>query len=282
MSDLVVSAAVPALEADPFDLSNILDPYDFHERLRETGAVTYIDKYDTYAVGRFAEVREVLSDWESFTSTAGAGLSDIRKPGGWREPGPLVEADPPLHTVRRSVVSKIISPKIIKSWQKTYAEGAADLVDRLCEQREVDGARDPGLVPFADQPQIERSDYVFNANNSYWLANPAEPLTGYSPLHGGEGAVPGGRPRMNDITISEGAGDDGTYTGDEVRDALLSSRSISGEQWADAVAERCTTSGRAEIADACPILASWDHTYSVDSVGAVLGRALLDGLTETP
>lgn len=84
---------------------------------------------------------------------------------------------------------------------------------------------------------------------------------------------------MNDITISEGAGDDGTYTGDEVRDALLSSRSISGEQWADAVAERCTTSGRAEIADACPaLLASWDHTYSVDSVGAVLWSALLEQL----
>lgn len=142
MNDLAVSTSIPKLEADPFALSNILDPYDFHEQLRETGAVTYVEKYDSYAVGRYAEVREVLSDWESFTSTAGAGLSDIRRPGGWREPGPLVEADPPLHTVRRGVVSKIVSPKIIKSWQKAYAQGAVSLVDRLCEQRDIDGARD--------------------------------------------------------------------------------------------------------------------------------------------
>ena len=82
MNDLAVSTSIPRLEADPFDLSNILDPYDFHEQLRETGAVTYVEKYDSYAVGRYAEVREVLSDWETFTSTAGAGLSDIRRPGG--------------------------------------------------------------------------------------------------------------------------------------------------------------------------------------------------------
>jgi len=142
MSEQALSKSVPALDADPFDLPVILNPYDFHEKLRETGAVTYVEKYDSYAVGRYAEVREVLGDWETYTSTAGAGLSDIRKPGGWREPGPLVEADPPFHTVRRSVVSKIISPKIIKSWQETYAAGAADLVGRLCDQQYVDGARD--------------------------------------------------------------------------------------------------------------------------------------------
>lgn len=145
---------------------------------------------------------------------------------------------------------------------------------------EVEGARDPGLVPFADQPQIERTDYVYNANNSHWLANPEAPLEGFSPLHGGERLVPGGRARMNDVTIREGSGDDGLYTGDEVRDALLSSRSITGEQWADAVVERCAASGRADLAAACDVLAAWDRTYRTDSVGAVVWSALLDELVE--
>lgn len=145
---------------------------------------------------------------------------------------------------------------------------------------EVEGARDPGLVPFADQPQIERSDYVFNANNSYWLANPAAPLEGFSPLHGGERLVPGGRARMNDVTIREGAGADGLYDVDEVRDALLSSRSITGEQWADAVVERCAASGRSDLAEACDVLAAWDRSYRTDSVGAVVWSALLDELVE--
>jgi acyl-homoserine-lactone acylase len=145
---------------------------------------------------------------------------------------------------------------------------------------EVDGARDPGLVPFADQPQLERSDYIFNANNSYWLANPAAPLEGFSPLHGGERLPPGGRPRMNDITIREGSGDDGLYTGDEVRDALLSSRSITGDQWADAVVERCAAGGRTDLAAACDVIAAWDRTYRTDSVGAVLWSAMLDEILE--
>ena len=31
------------------------------------------------------------------------------------------------------------------------------------------GARDPGLVPYRDMPKIERDDYVFNANDSFWV-----------------------------------------------------------------------------------------------------------------
>ena len=56
--------------------------------------------------------------------------------------------------------------------------------DSLFEWVDDPAAPAPGLVPFADLPQIERSDYVFNANDSYWLSNPDEPLTGFSPMHG--------------------------------------------------------------------------------------------------
>lgn len=141
---------------------------------------------------------------------------------------------------------------------------------------EVPGARDPGLVPFDEQPQIERSDYVFNSNNSYWLANPAEPLTGFSPLHGGEGLPPEVRPRSNDMIIRSSAGPDGTYTNVEVGAALLSNGSLTGQQWRDAIVERCAASGRAELAAACDVLAGWDVTYHTASVGAVLWTTLLD------
>ncbi len=142
MTDLAFAPAAPVLDADPFAPEVVIAPYAFHEQLRETGAVTYIEKYDSYAVGRYDEVKQVLGDWESFTSTAGAGLADIRKPGAWRQPGPLVEADPPSHTQIRGVVARIISPKIIKSWQQEYSAGAVDLVDRLCSLRDVNGAKD--------------------------------------------------------------------------------------------------------------------------------------------
>ena len=43
---------------------------------------------------------------------------------------------------------------------------------------EQEGARDPGLVPWSELPMTERTDYVFNANDSFWIANGSEPLSG--------------------------------------------------------------------------------------------------------
>jgi glycosyltransferase involved in cell wall biosynthesis len=39
--------------------------------------------------------------------------------------------------------------------------------DPMFEWGEEKGARDPGLVPYRDMPQIERDDYVFNANDPF-------------------------------------------------------------------------------------------------------------------
>ncbi len=161
------------------------------------------------------------------------------------------------------------------------AENGAFLLDGsdpIYEWVDSGDGRDPGLIPFADQPQIERTDYVFNANNSYWLAQPEAPLTGFSPLQGGEVQAPGGRPHMNDVLLRSSAGADGTYTGAELETALLSNRSLTGEQWRDALVERCADSERAELAEACAVLATWDLAYHVDSVGAVLWNVLLDEL----
>ena len=41
----------------------------------------------------------------------------------------------------------------------------------------VDGARDPGLVPFSEMPLVQRTDYVFNASDSFWVPNAEFPLT---------------------------------------------------------------------------------------------------------
>ena len=71
------------------------------------------------------------------------------------------------------------------------------------------GSRDPGLVPYARMPQLLRSDFIFNANDSYWLTNPLQPLTGYSPMHGLEGTPRSPRTRMNSdrgTWLSGGAG----------------------------------------------------------------------------
>jgi acyl-homoserine-lactone acylase len=92
------------------------------------------------------------------------------------------------------------------------------------------GARDPGLVPYTEMPQMERSDYVFNANDSFWVANAEELLEGdYSPLHGRQDTPRSPRTRENatilaDTSASGGAGDDGTFDVTELRDLALANR----------------------------------------------------------
>ncbi len=160
----------------------------------------------------------------------------------------------------------------------TVAQNGAFLLDGsdpVFAWTDAPDAREPGLVPFSEQPKIERTDYVFNANNSYWLANPSTPLTGFSPLHGGEETPPGGRPRMNALLIEESAGPDGLFDLGEVRDALFSNRSLTGEQWRDEIVGRCRASGRSELAVACEVLGDWDLTYGVDSVGSVVWNGML-------
>jgi cytochrome P450 len=142
MTTMMSNKPVAQNDIDPFDEGVILDPYAMHARLRDAGPVSFLPKYNSYAVARYDGVKQVLNDWESFTSTAGAGLADIRRPDAWRQPGPLVEADPPIHSQIRSVTQKIISPKVVKGWQEDFRAGAVDLVDRLCARSEVDGAKD--------------------------------------------------------------------------------------------------------------------------------------------
>jgi acyl-homoserine-lactone acylase len=145
-------------------------------------------------------------------------------------------------------------------------------------------ARDPGVVPFTQTPQLERSDYVFNANNSYWFANPDELIEGFdSPVFGRADYPVGPRPRGNNrqLSVENGdAGDDGLFTFEEMRDSAIGNRVYSAEILRDDVVTRCNESEPTiDDADAwqlaCDTLATWDLRVDVDSRGAVLWREFI-------
>ena len=147
---------------------------------------------------------------------------------------------------------------------------------------EEDGAREPGLIPYSKLPQLERDDFIFNANDSHWLTNPAEPLEGYSLMHGEERSPRTPRTRMNARILTEGtgghAGDDGKFSLAELQQAALSNRTMMGELLRDDVVARCTGVDEydgVDIAGACQALADWDLRYDLDSVGAIVWRELL-------
>lgn len=149
------------------------------------------------------------------------------------------------------------------------------------------GARSPGVIPYAQAPKQERRDFLFNANNPHWLANPAALLEGYSPQYGLEKEAVSPRARMNATMLTEvreggASGPDGKFTREELEAALFSNRSFTAELLRDQVAQRCrgkstgTFNGQqVDITRACAVLAAWDGRYNLDSVGPVVWRELL-------
>ncbi len=170
---------------------------------------------------------------------------------------------------------------------------------------EVDGARDPGLVPYSEMPQITRDDYVFNANDSFWLANGDELIEGdYSILHGRQDTQRSRRTLENlavleDVDASGPMGDDEQFDLDELTDAALRNGGYMSRQILSDVVERCTgappvqvpevpgTEGTVtlpaatvDVTEACQVLADWDGLYDVESSGAALFREFLGQFPE--
>jgi cytochrome P450 len=132
----------PVSTIDPFSHGFLGDPYPHHEAMREAGPVVWLEQYGIWAMARHQEVRDALTDWETYCSGAGVGLSDFRKEPPWRPPSIILEADPPLHTRTRAVLTRILSPAAINVLRETFAREADALIDRLVEQREFDGVAD--------------------------------------------------------------------------------------------------------------------------------------------
>src|SRR3954451_16870488 len=136
------ASGVPHLDVDPFDMNFFADPYPTHELLRETGPVVYLDKWKLYGVARYAEVHAVLNDPATFCSSRGVGLSDFKKETPWRPPSLILEADPPEHTRTRAVLSKVLSPAVMKQIRAAFTAAAEAKADELVARGSFDAIAD--------------------------------------------------------------------------------------------------------------------------------------------
>ncbi len=171
----------PVSTIDPFSHGFLGDPYPHHEAMREAGPVVWLEQYGIWAMARHQEVRDALTDWETYCSGAGVGLSDFRKEPPWRPPSIILEADPPLHTRTRAVLTRILSPAAINVLRETFAREAEALVDRLVEQREFDGVADlaeayplkvfPDAVGISEQGRENLMPYGTMVFNSFGPRN---------------------------------------------------------------------------------------------------------------
>lgn len=152
-------------------------------------------------------------------------------------------------------------------------------------------AIEPGLFGPSHLPHLFRSDYVTNSNDSYWLSNPHQPLTGFARIIGDENTARTLRTRIGLIMTqarvdgSDHLGPAGFTVGD-MQSMVFSDRQYAGELTRDALVSMCrslpggmapTDSGPpVPVGSACDILAHWDLHENLGSHGAVLFRRFWD------
>ena len=103
---------------DPFSAEAMADPYPLYRELRDEAPVYRLERYDAWALSRFAEVWEVLEDRERFSIVEGPVFNRdrllTRNPGPpARNTDPLTSfamVDPPEHTHYRQAMHRAFTP----------------------------------------------------------------------------------------------------------------------------------------------------------------------------
>jgi acyl-homoserine-lactone acylase len=151
----------------------------------------------------------------------------------------------------------------------------------------------PGILGPGNLPVRIRTDYVTNSNDSHWLANPRQPLTGYPRIIGDEGTPRTLRTRLGLVQVQQRiAGTDGLpgrgFTTERLWRVMFGNRVHGGELVRADLVALCAANPSAPASDgtvvdltaACAALRTWDSTANLDSRGAVVFRefALAGGI----
>ena len=133
----------------------------------------------------------------------------------------------------------------------------------------------PGIIGPASLPLIYRRDYVTNSNDSYWLANPAQPLEGFAAILGSENSPRTLRTRSGLQMVQRSLRRDGGISLQSLMDMTLANENFAGQLIRDDLVKLCRDSKREQLRKACEVFANWDLHDNLDSRGAHLLRQML-------
>lgn len=128
---------------DPFDYVIDSDPYPVWRRLRNDRPLYYNERYDFYAVSRFADVERGLIDWRTYSSAKGSVL-EVIKSGMEIPPGSIIFEDPPGHHMHRGLLSRVFTPRKMNLIEPKVREFCAQSLDPLVGTGSFDFITDLG------------------------------------------------------------------------------------------------------------------------------------------
>jgi cytochrome P450 len=128
---------------DPYDLEIGADPHAHFKRLREGAPLYYNEKYDFYALSRYEDVMGAFADRDTFASGRGAIVEIIKSNVSWPR-GLFAFEDPPRHTMHRSLVSRVFTPKRMAEIEKEIRDYCKEALDPVVGTGKFDFVRDLG------------------------------------------------------------------------------------------------------------------------------------------
>jgi cytochrome P450 len=126
---------------DPYDFDIDVDPYPIWKRMRDESPLYYNERHDFFALSRFDDVRECITDWKTYISGKGSVLELIRS-GMEIPPGIILFEDPPAHDVHRSLLSRVFTPKRMAEIEPQVRKFCARTLDPLVGEGKFDFIHD--------------------------------------------------------------------------------------------------------------------------------------------
>jgi cytochrome P450 len=136
---------VADLAYDPYSEEIAYDPHALFRRLRDEAPLYYSEEHDFYALSRFDDVERAHVDRETFVSRRGATLS-LLKANVEFPPGTVIFEDPPVHTIHRSLLSRMFTTRRVAGLDEKIRELCAEQLDPLVGTGRFDFASDLGAV----------------------------------------------------------------------------------------------------------------------------------------
>lgn len=146
-------------------------------------------------------------------------------------------------------------------------------------------AAQKGIYASSQLPQLLRKDFVQHSNDSAWLANPAQPLTGFSPLISQDGQPLGLRSRFALDRLST-LSEKGTLTVKDLQQMVMDDQVYLASQVLPDLLKFCGAEQGADAAALKPLCASmkqWDGRANLDSgLGLVHFQNIMQTLQQSP
>jgi cytochrome P450 len=127
------------LSIDLYGNETLLKPAENYRQIRDAGAVVWLPKHRLWVMGRYRDVRQALSDDETYCSGRGVAANPVTNV---LTAGTTLASDGEAHSKRRRVLLQSLSAKALFDIEPVLQAEATAIIDRLCDSPEFDGVSD--------------------------------------------------------------------------------------------------------------------------------------------